>query len=72
MLKASLLKLVPAVLLSRSSGGEKVGSDRLVRDGQGLNLMSSCPHLVVVMGGVSVSCLVDTGLMVSTITKLFP
>ncbi len=57
------------MLLSRSSGGEKVDSDRVVRDGPGLNLMSSCPHLVVAMGGVPVSCLVDTGSMVSTITK---
>ncbi len=57
------------MLLSRSSGGEKVDSDRVDRDGPGLNLMSSCPHLVVAMGGVPVSCLVDTGSMVSTITE---
>lgn len=31
--------------------------------------MSSCPHLVVCMGGVPVPCLVDTGSMVSTITE---
>lgn len=31
--------------------------------------MSSCPHLVVNIGGVSVPCLVDTGSMVSTITE---
>lgn len=31
--------------------------------------MSSCPHLVVSIGGVSVPCLVDTGSMVSTITE---
>ncbi len=32
-------------------------------------LISSCPHLVAVFGGVSVPCLVDTGSMVSTITE---
>ena len=32
-------------------------------------LMSSCPNLSVSMGGVTVSCLVDTGSMVSTITE---
>ncbi len=32
-------------------------------------LMSSCPHLVVIMSGVPVSCLVDTGSMVSRITE---
>lgn len=31
--------------------------------------MSSCPHLDVVIGGVSVPCLIDTGSMVSTITE---
>lgn len=31
--------------------------------------MASCPHLVVCMGGVQVRCLIDTGSMVSTITK---
>lgn len=50
------------MLLSRSSVS-------LVSEGPGLNLMSSCPHLVVVMGGVSVLCLVDNGSMVSTITE---
>lgn len=33
--------------------------------------MSSCPQLGVRMGGVAVSCLVDTGSMVSTITVSF-
>ena len=32
-------------------------------------LMSSCPHLGKSMGGIAVSCLVDTGSMVSTITE---
>lgn len=33
--------------------------------------MSTCPHLRVVMGGIDVPCLVDTGSMVSTITESF-
>ncbi|XP_026064099.1 uncharacterized protein LOC113047063 [Carassius auratus] len=33
------------------------------------HLMSSCPHLAIRMGGVQISCLVDTGSMVSTITE---
>lgn len=32
--------------------------------------MLSRLHLVVLMGGVSVPCLIDTGSMVSTITKV--
>ncbi|KAL1264143.1 hypothetical protein QQF64_004498 [Cirrhinus molitorella] len=34
-------------------------------------LMSSCPYVEVVMGGVKVSCLLDTGSMVSTVTESF-
>ena len=34
-------------------------------------LMSSCPHLDLLMGGVTVPCLVDTGSMVSTMTESF-
>ena len=34
-------------------------------------LVSSCPHLEVIMGGVKVPCLVDTGSMVSTVTESF-
>ena len=33
--------------------------------------MSSCPHINVSMGGAQVSCLVDTGSMVSTVTESF-
>lgn len=32
-------------------------------------LLASCPVIDVVMGGISVTCLVDTGSMVSTITE---
>lgn len=34
-------------------------------------LMSSCPNIDVLMGGVTVSCLLDTGSMVSTTTESF-
>lgn len=34
-------------------------------------LMASCPHVDVVLGGVVVPCLVDNGSMVSTITEGF-
>lgn len=34
-------------------------------------LLSNCPHLLVLMGGASVPCLIDTGSMVSTITESF-
>lgn len=33
-------------------------------------LLASCP-VIIVMGGVSVTCLVDTGSMVSTITESY-
>lgn len=43
---------------------------RVFRDGVSVSrLVSSCPHLVVTIGGVSVPCLIDTGSMVSTITE---
>lgn len=35
-------------------------------------LVSSCPHLNVLIGSVQVPCLVDTGSMVSTITESSP
>lgn len=35
------------------------------------HLVSSCPHLVVNIGGVSKPCLIDTGSMVSTITESY-
>lgn len=35
------------------------------------SLMSSCPQLDVVLGGVTVPCLVDTGSMVSTVRESF-
>lgn len=55
--------------MGHSSVGEYTGSDLLGSVGPVSQLMSSCPHLVVIMSGVPVSCLVDTGSMVSTITE---
>lgn len=60
---------MPTVLQSHSSVGESNGSaltNGLVHTSR---LMSSCPHLVVSIGGVLLPCLVDTGSMVSTITE---
>ena len=37
----------------------------------GSSLISSCPHLDVLIGGVPVPCLIDTGSMVSTVTETF-
>lgn len=34
-------------------------------------LISSCPHVDIVLGGVTMQCLVDTGSMVSTVTESF-
>lgn len=59
---------MPAELQSHSLGGAVTGS-RGVGDVEVSKLMSSCPHLDVSMGGIAVSCLIDTGSMVSTITE---
>lgn len=58
-------KLAPTELLSHSSGGEPSGS----QEGVACELVASCPNLDVSIGGVVVSCLVDTGSMVSTMTE---
>lgn len=58
-------KLAPTELLSHSSGGEPSGSQEVAT----CELVASCPNMDVSIGGVSVSCLVDTGSMVSTITE---
>ena len=63
----SVGKLKPPELSSHSSGGESTGS----KGGAANKLMSSCPHLDLLMGGITVPCLVDTGSMVSTITESF-
>uniref|UniRef100_A0A3B3IF94 Gypsy retrotransposon integrase-like protein 1 n=1 Tax=Oryzias latipes TaxID=8090 RepID=A0A3B3IF94_ORYLA len=57
---------MPTELLSHSSEGAAAGSK-----GEFDGLLASCPHLQVCMGGRSISCLVDTGSMVSTITESF-
>lgn len=33
--------------------------------------MGTCPVLSVIMGGVAVPCLIDTGSMVTTVTESF-
>lgn len=49
-------------------GGEGIGSV----DSSLLNqLVGKCPVLSVVMGGVVVPCLIDTGSMVTTVTESF-
>ncbi|XP_060780518.1 uncharacterized protein LOC132888512 [Neoarius graeffei] len=63
----SVGKLKPTELPSHSSVGVFAGSSR----GEVSTLMSSCPTLDVVIGGVSVPCLLDTGSMVSTVTESF-
>lgn len=62
-------KLSPPELLSQRSGGGSSGSDSAVDNPE--NLVAACPHITVLMGGVGVPCLVDTGSMVSTITESF-
>lgn len=54
---------------SHSSVGGPSGSSVINGPSAVSKLVSSCPHLNVFIGGIQVSCLVDTGLMVSTITE---
>ncbi len=49
--------------------GKKTGSTNVTGSDFMLRFMSTCPQLVVSMGGVQVPCLVDIGSMVSTITE---
>ena len=56
---------MPAELLSHRSVGEPIGS----QGGIAVGLMAPCPTIEVVIGGATVSCLVDTGSMVSTVTE---
>lgn len=53
---------------SRTLGGEGSGSVSSSFFGQ---LVRKCPVLSVVMGGVAVPCLIDTGSMVTTVTESF-
>lgn len=61
-------KLVPTRLRDRSPvvgiSGSELGPNLLDCFQQ---LILSCPHLDVCIGGVNVSCLIDTGSVVSTI-----
>ncbi|XP_068607149.1 uncharacterized protein [Brachionichthys hirsutus] len=58
-------KLKPAELKSHSAVGKWRGS----REGVTAELIADCPTIDVSLGGVTISCLVDTGSMVSTITE---
>ncbi len=49
--------------------GKRIGSKNVTGSDFMACLMSSCPQLIVSMGGVQLPCLVDTGSMVSTITE---
>ncbi|XDV46755.1 hypothetical protein PO909_016595 [Leuciscus waleckii] len=62
-------KLAPVELQSHSSVGGNIGSDVLHIPDPMLNLMSPCPHINALLGGISVPCLIDTGSMVSTLTE---
>lgn len=62
-------KLVPAELQSHNLVGEAIGSSELTSSDSNHHLISSCPDLVVGMGGVKIPYLIDTGSMVSTITE---
>lgn len=64
---------MPTVLQSHNSEGAIIGSgcEGLVDDQGVSQIVSSCPHVTVVMGGVEVKCLLDTGSMVSTIRESF-
>ena len=53
--------------MSRSSDGDAIGSNPVETE-----LLAPRPHVDVVMSGVTVSCLVDTGSMVSTIREFLP
>ncbi|XP_027861630.1 uncharacterized protein LOC114137209 [Xiphophorus couchianus] len=64
-------KLVPAGLQSHSLGGDVTGSLATIGSLGASKLISVCPHADVVMGGVTVTCLVDTGSMVSTVSESF-
>lgn len=60
------------MLPSHSSEGYVFGSDAVFLDIEHMApLLSPCPHVTISMGGVLVSCLLDTGSMVSTVTESF-
>lgn len=57
----------PPEASSQGSGGGSLSSEAVVSNPE--SLVSACPYMKVLMGGVWVPCLVDTGSMVSTITE---
>ncbi|TWW67321.1 Retrovirus-related Pol polyprotein from transposon opus, partial [Takifugu flavidus] len=60
-------KLKPTELPSHSSVGGSTGSPSPAIT----KLIAPCPNITVLIGGIGVECLVDTGSMVSTITESF-
>ena len=62
---------MPTKLSSHSLGGAATGSQDVLSSLDVDELISSCPHLDVDMGGVEVPSLVDTGSMVTTISESF-
>ncbi|XP_073718876.1 uncharacterized protein [Misgurnus anguillicaudatus] len=70
---AAVGKLAPSESLSHGSGGGSSDSSNLneVSCLNASKLVGSCPSVSVLMGGVRVSCLLDTGSMVSTVAESF-
>lgn len=62
---------MPSVLQNHDSEGAITGSCYPVDEQCLSQLVSPCPHVAVVIGGVEVDCLLDTGSMVSTIKESF-
>lgn len=62
---------MPTKLQSHSLGGAATGSQAVSCNLDASELISTCPHLDVDMGGAMVPCLVDTGSMVTTLSESF-
>lgn len=60
-------------MLSHISDGGMIGSngDNSLNPDPTPNLVGSCPEVTISMGGVDISCLLDTGSMVTTIPESF-
>ncbi len=57
--------------MSHGSGGDKSDSSNEVSHFNVPNLVGPCPSVMVLMGGVRVPCLLDTGSMVSTVAESY-
>ena len=60
-------KLTPSDVMAQSSGGESSGSSFPIAP----QLIGKCPVVEVRVGEVPIACLLDTGSMVTTVTKTF-